>query len=97
MSQFADDINLFWADLTSVENALRTVGDFRVLTGLKLNIKKSKGIWVGKWEKNKLNPLQLKWLQTLVRVIGIHVSYDEKGNTEWNFNLKLRKLQTKLT
>ena len=61
MSQFADDTNLFCADLTSVENALRTVGDFGVLAGLNLNIKKtSKGIWLGKWEKNKLNPLQLK-------------------------------------
>ena len=96
VSQFADDINLFCADLTSVENALRTVGDFGVLAGLNLNIKKSKGIWLGKWEKNKLNPLQLKWLRTPVRILGIHVSYDEKGNIEWNFNLKLRKLQTKL-
>ena len=65
-SQFADDTNLFCADLTSVENALTTVGDFGVLAGLKLNIKKSKGILLGKWEKNKLNPLQLKWLRTLV-------------------------------
>ena len=96
VSQFADDTNLFCADLTSVENALRTVGDFGVLAGLNLNIKKSKGIWLGKWEKNKLNPLQLKWLRTPVRILGIHVSYDEKGNIEWNFNLKLRKLQTKL-
>ena len=95
-SQFADDTNLFCADLTSVENALRTVGDFGVLSHLKLNIKKCKGIWLGKWEKNKLNPLQLQWLRTPVRILGIHLSYDEKGNIEWNFNLKLRTLQTKL-
>ena len=37
VSQFADDINR--ADLTSVENALRTVGEFGVLAGLKINIK----------------------------------------------------------
>ena len=58
VSQFADDTNLFCADLTSAENALRTVGDFGVLAGLNLNTKKSKGIWLGKWEKSKLNPLQ---------------------------------------
>ena len=50
-SQFADDTNLFCADMISAENALRTVGDFGILAGLKLNIKKSKGIWLGKWEK----------------------------------------------
>ena len=49
LSQFADDTNLFCADTISAENALRTVGDFGILAGLKLNIKKSKGIWLGKW------------------------------------------------
>ena len=51
LSQFADDTNLFCADLISVENALKAVGDFGRLAGLKLNIKKSKAIWLGKWEK----------------------------------------------
>jgi len=51
LSQFADDRNLFCADLISVENALKTVGDFGRLVGLKLNIKKSKAIWMGKWKK----------------------------------------------
>ena len=95
-SQFADDTNLFCADMISAENALRTVGDFGILAGLKLNIKKSKGIWLGKWEKNKLYPLQLKWHRTPVRILGIYVSYDVKGNGERNFNLKLGKLQTNL-
>ena len=95
-SQFADDTNLFCADMISAENALRTVGDFGILAGLKLNIKKSKGIWLGKWEKNKLYPLQLKWPRTPVRILGIYVSYDVKGNGERNFNLKLGKLQTNL-
>ena len=96
LSQFADDTNLFCADLISVGNALITVGDFGRLAGLKLNIKKSKAIWLGKWEKNKSYPLQLKWLHSPVRLLGIYVSYDEKGNNELNFNLKIRKLQTKL-
>ena len=38
--QLTDDTNLICADLTSVENALRTVGEFGALAGLKLNIKK---------------------------------------------------------
>ena len=46
--------------------------------------------------KNKSYPLQLNWLHSPVRLFEIHVSYDEKGNNELNFNLKIRKLQTKL-
>ena len=51
---------------------------------------------VGKVGKNKSYPLQLKWLHSPVRLLAIHVSYDEKGNNELNFNLKIRKLQTNL-
>ena len=47
-------------------------------------------------KQNKSYPLQLKWLHSPVRLLGIHVSYDEKGNYELNFNLKLRKLLTNL-
>ena len=54
LSQFADDTNLFCVDLISVEHALKMVGDFARLAGLKLNIKKSKAIWLGKWEKTKM-------------------------------------------
>ena len=40
MSQFADDTNLFCADLVSVENALNIVVDFGRISGLQLNMKK---------------------------------------------------------
>ena len=38
----------------------------------------------------------MKWTHTPVRILGIHFSYDKKGNDDLNFSLKLRKLQTKL-
>ena len=50
---------------------------------------------VGKMGKKRYL-LQLKWLHSPVRLLGIHVSYDEKGNNELNLNLKIRKLQTNL-
>lgn len=87
LSQFADDTNLFCADLNSVEKALNTVNDFGRIAGLQLNMKKTKAIWLGKWANNINNP---------VRILGIHFSYDKKGNDDLNFSLKLRKLQTKL-
>ena len=96
LSQYADDTNLFCADLASVENAFEAVENFGNLAGLKLNRKKTKAIWAGSWEKNKSNPLQLKWLRSPVKILGIYVSYDENGNKQMNFNLKLRKLQTNL-
>ena len=47
-------------------------------------------------KKNRSYLSQLKWLHSPVRLLVIQVSYDEKGNNELNFNLKIRKLQTNL-
>ena len=97
LSQYADDTNHFCADLASVEKALEIVDNFGSLAGLKLNRKKkTKAIWLDKWENSKSNPLQLKWLRNPVKILGIHVSYDEKGNNQHNFIHKLQKLQTNL-
>ena len=47
-------------------------------------------LWLGKLKNNKGNPLQLKWLHKPVKILGIHVSHDEKGNNQHNFNHKLQ-------
>ena len=96
LSQFADDTNLFNADLASLERALKITDDFGRIAGLSLNVKKTKAIWLGKWANNKNKPLNLKWLHSLVKILGIHFSYDEKRNNELNFTQKVQRLQTKL-
>ena len=93
LSQFADDTNLFCADLNSVENALCIVRDFGKNTGLELNVKKTKAIWLGRWANDKTNPLELKCMRSPVKILGVHFSYDKKSNDELNFNLKVRKLR----
>ena len=96
LSQFADDTTLFNADLVSLARALEIVNEFGKLAGLSLNVKKTKAIWLGKWANNRNRPLCIKWFHTPVKILGVHFSYDKKGNDELNFNHKIQKLQTKL-
>ena len=86
MSLFADDTNIFCADLASVERALKLVEEFGKIAGL----------WLGKWANNTSNPLGMKWMCSPVKILGVHFPYDEKRNNELNFNQKLKVLQTKL-
>ena len=58
LSLFADDTNIFCADLASVETALKSVEEFGKIVGLCLNVKKTKAIWLGKWTNNTSNPLE---------------------------------------
>ena len=60
LSHFADDTNLFCADLISVEKALNLVNDLGRTAGLRLNTKKTKAIWLGKPANNNTNPLDVK-------------------------------------
>ena len=45
---------------------------------------------------NKNKPLNISWFHCPVKILGIHFSDHEKGNSELNFSQKIRKLQTKL-
>ena len=96
LSLFADDTNLFTSDLASVRRGLEIVEEFGMIAGLCLNVKKTKAIWLGKWEKSRSNPLGMKWMRSPVKILGVHFSCDDKGNDELNFNQKLKVLQTKL-
>lgn len=52
IGQFAADTNQFWAEVTSVEHALSTDSRFGAISGLKLNVKKTKTMSSGKWSRN---------------------------------------------
>ena len=96
MNQFADETNLFCEDITSVDYALCLANDFAPVSGLKLNVKKIKALWLGKWHNNRTTMLQLSWPRDPVKILGIYFSYEDKTNDHYNFNLKIQKLQTHL-
>jgi len=96
VSQFAEDTNLVCGDITSVDNALCLVNDFAPVYGLKLHVKKTKALWLGKRCNNRTMLLQLSWPRDPVKILGIFFSYDNKASDHYNFNLKIQKLQTHL-
>ena len=63
---------------------------------MRLNVKKTKAVWLGQWSKNRSTPLQLTWTRDPVKILGIHFCYDEKQNNYYNFANKIQKLQTNL-
>ena len=43
---------------------VNVVNDFGRIADLRLNMKKTQAIWLGKWANNKTNPLDMKWMHT---------------------------------
>ena len=46
ISQFADDTTLLLSNLTSVQNSLTLVDQFGSISGLLLNVEKTKALWL---------------------------------------------------
>lgn len=89
--QYADDTNGLLTDIDSAREflaAVRTFGDF---SGLKLNIEKTEGMWLGSLRNSREKPLGIVWSEKSLRVLGVYVSYDETESNKLNFDNKVCK------
>ena len=96
ISQFADDTTLILEDTTSLRNAMNIVNSFGVLSGLQLNKKKTKALWIGASSKNKIEPLKFQCPKEPIKCLGTYLSHDTAANNNNNFYIKIRKMETKL-
>ena len=55
-------MGLRWAALRAARAPLQIAVDFGEISGLRLNLEKTKVMWLGKWSGNKSKPLHLKWV-----------------------------------
>ena len=93
ISQCADDTTLILEDTTSLRNAMNIVNLFGVLSGLQLNKKKTKALWIAASSKNKIEPLKFQSPKDPIQFLG---SYLTAANNNNNFYIKIRKMETKL-
>ena len=59
LSQFADDTTLICKDIESLKENIMIISKFAEISGLTLNKKKTKAIWIGSQRKNKTRPLAI--------------------------------------
>ena len=96
ISQFADDTSLFLKNIDSITNAIEILRLFGNISGLKLNLGKTKAIWLGSWRHKENKPLGLNWTKEPVRALGIFISYNEQENDKKNVAKKIDNLNIKL-
>ena len=95
-SQFADDTSLFLKNVDSITNTIEILRLFGNISGLKLNLGKTKAIWLGSWRHKVSKPLGLNWMNEPVRALGIFTSYNEQENDKKNVARKIDNLNIKL-
>ena len=70
ITQFADDTTLVYHDIEALKKNVNILDDFRKISGLKLNKKKTKALWIGSAKGNKTRPLGFHFPQDPKRTLG---------------------------
>ena len=81
--------------MAAVQN-LALLGKFGDISGLKLNRKKTKALWIGSWKNNKTKPLEINVSKDPIKILRTYISHDCDKNNNLNFFLKIQKTETKL-
>ena len=92
--QYADDCILLLNDTNEICTALSILEDFDKLSGLKLNLSKCEGLWLGsdKYRQNRCSLFGIKWPEQL-RYLGIYIGHNKDKNMEMNWLNKIERVR----
>ena len=80
IAQFADDATISVTDLTSILEVVSIIHNYGKVSGLKLNIKKTKGIWLGELKNLGLRVYNnINWTGKPVKCLGIYIGHNTQS------------------
>jgi len=80
------------ANISSVEILIKILNDFEECSGLKMNLSKTKAMWIGASKHSLEKPLGLEWCSR-VKPLGIHFSCDQEQVIKQNLHERLSDVQ----
>ena len=96
ISQYADDTTLILeGSFSSLETAFKTLDNFALASGLKVNYEKSEALWIGKQRNSKETLFlqrKLTWARRKVKALGVWFSTIEGASGQLNFEEKIENL-----
>lgn len=83
ISQYADDTSLIVSSDDAILAVFETYSLFEKGSGAKLNMSKSKGLWLGAWSGRLDSPVALEWTSTKIKVLGVFLGPDNLEEANW--------------
>ena len=71
--------------LILITHLLSLLDKFKNLSGLEINTKKTKGMWLGCWKNSTETHFGFRWPRNPIKALGIFFSYDLNKTNELNF------------
>ena len=83
ISQYADDTSLILTTDSGILAALETYKLFELASGSKINLSKSKGLWLGGWRGRTDPPVPFDWSPAKLKVLGVFVGPGNLDEDNW--------------
>jgi len=96
LSQYADDTTLLLANVDSIKVCLNVINRFCDVSGLKINLSKTEGIWVGPFKQNPNIFEGIHFTCKAIRCLGIYIGHDKEECYTGNWLNKISKLKNSL-
>ena len=83
ISQYADDTSIIVTTDDAISATFETYSIFERGSGSKLNLSKSKGLWLGSWSGRQDPPVNLDWCSTKIKVLGVFIGVGDLEELNW--------------
>ena len=74
---YVDDATIVIMQNRCFKEVIKEIEDYELSSGAKVNLEKTKGLWLGKWRERTDSPLGLQWTKDNVKGLGVFF-----GNTD---------------
>ena len=83
ISQYADDTSLIVTSDDAIQASFETYSIYEKGSGSKLNLSKSKGLWLGSWNGRRDPPVNLDWSSSKIKVLGVFIGVGNLDEANW--------------
>lgn len=83
ISQYADDTSLIVSSDTAIHAVFDIYALFEKGSGAKINMTKSKGLWLGAWSGRLDPPVALDWTSDKIKVLGVFLGPGNLEEENW--------------
>ena len=95
--QFADDATIMVGDIDSIDNVLTVIEQFSSYAGPKLNMEKTKGIWLGPLKDLGLRRFcGITWTGNPVKCLGIYIGHKKEKCYHMNWVKRLTQIKNEI-
>ena len=83
IDQYADDTTIQISDIDSIESVFSLIRVYELASGCRVNMEKTEGLWLGSFRGRQDTPLDLRWTNNSVKVLGFHLGNIDTSELNW--------------